>query len=81
MKGKAHSLLRLTTANDEQFPISMYIEMDVNFLGLKMLHVGFLITKDPNCILDDKHQTKLSRIISWNLIRLAFNAFGQNMEY
>ena len=55
--GKAHSLFKLPTANDGQLPISMYMEMDVNFLGLKVQNMGFLVTKDPNGILSD-HQPK-----------------------
>ena len=47
--GEANSLLRLNAVNDGQLPISMYTELDINVLRLK----GFLITKDPNCILDE----------------------------
>ena len=71
-KGKAHSLFRLTITNDKQLPINMFIELDVNFLGLKVPYVEFLITKDPNCILNNMFQAKMSGVVSSNLIRLAF---------
>ena len=35
-----------------------------------MSKVGFFITKDPNCILDTKHQTELPRVVGWNMIGL-----------
>ena len=42
--------------------------------------VGVLITREPNELLDDHHTTKAS-LISWNLIKLAYqvfvNKFGQ----
>ena len=52
-----------------------YIELDVNFMGLKVLNVGFLIIDEPNRVLDKKHQTKLPGIISWNMIWLAYKVF------
>ena len=44
-KGEDHSLLRLNAANDGQLPVSMYIELDINFLGLKVPDDRFLIKK------------------------------------
>ena len=44
-------------------------------MGLKVLNVGFLITDEPNRVLDKKHQTKLPGIISWNMIWLACKVF------
>ena len=52
-KGKPHSLFRLTAANDGQLPISKYVTMNANFLGLKVPDVGFLITKKPHLIHED----------------------------
>ena len=52
-----------------------YIELDVNFLGLKVLNVGFLILEGPNRVLDKKHQTKLPGIIAWILIWLVCKVF------
>ena len=31
-KGEAHSLSRVTNANDGQLPINMYLELDINLL-------------------------------------------------
>ena len=44
------------------------IELNMNFLGLKVLNAGLLILEEPNRILERKHHTKLPGIISWNLI-------------
>ena len=75
-KGEAHSLFRLTAANDGQLPVNMYVDLDVNLWELKVPDVRFLITKDPNSILDEKYQIKMPRVVAWKLIRLAFNAFA-----
>ena len=47
----------------------------MNFLGLKVPNVGFLILEEPNRVLDKKHQTKLPGIIGWNLIWLMYKVF------
>ena len=74
-KAKAHQLFHLTVANDGQLPVKMYTELDINFLGLKVLNVGVLIIDDLSQVLDKKHQTKLPGIVGWNLIWLSYNAF------
>ena len=56
-KADAHVLLNPTVANDGQLPMKTYIKLDVNFLGLKVPNVGFLILDDLNRVLDRKHQT------------------------
>ena len=63
-----HTLFNLTAANDGQLPMKKYVALDINFLGLKVPNLGFLIIEELNRILDKKHQTKLSGIIGWNLI-------------
>ena len=55
-----------------------YVELDINFLGLKVLNVSFLILEELNRVLDKKHQTKLPGTIGWNLIWLAHNVFVEN---
>ena len=50
----AHILFNLTTANDGKLPMKKYIELDINFMGLKVLNVGFLIINEPNRVLDKK---------------------------
>ena len=67
-KADAHTLVRLTAANNGQMPIRIYTELDFTFLGLKVLNVGVLITEKPNQVLDKEHQTKLPGIVGWNLI-------------
>ena len=47
-KADAHSLFRLTVANDGQMPIKMYIELDLAFLeaqGAKCRHVNYKRTE------------------------------------
>ena len=74
-KADAHCLFKLTVANDGQMPIKMYTELDLTFLGLKVLNVGVLIAEEPNQVLDKKHQTRLPGIIGWNLIWLSYDVF------
>ena len=40
-------------------PIKMYTELDLTFLGLKVLNVGVLIAEELNHVLDKKHQSYL----------------------
>ena len=76
-KANTHCLFKLTVTNDGQMPIKMYTELDLTFLGLKVLKVGVLIAEEPNQVLDKKHQTRLPGIIGWNLIRLSYDVFIQ----
>ena len=62
-KANAHKLFNLTVANDGQLPIKMYTELDIPFLGLKMLNVGMLVIEDPSQVLDKKNQSKLPGIV------------------
>ena len=74
-KAKAHQLFHLTVTNNEQLPVKMYMELDINFLGLKVPNVGVLIVDDLTQVLNKEHQTKLPGIVGWNLIWLSYNAF------
>ena len=47
-KANAHQLFQLTAANDGKLPVSMYVELDLNFLGIVVPKVGVLITQEPN---------------------------------
>ena len=76
-KADAHCLFKLTVANDEQMPIKMYTEIDLTFLGLKVLKVHVLIAEEPNQVLDKNHHTRLPGIIGWNLIWLSYDMFIQ----
>ena len=62
-KANAHSLFKLTVANDGQMPIKMYMELDLTFWGLRVQKMGILIAEEPNQVLDKKHQTRLPGII------------------
>ena len=76
-KADTHNLFKLMVANDGQMPIKMYTELDLTFLGLKVLKVGILIAEEPNQVLDKKHQTRLPGIVGWNLIWLSYDVFVQ----
>ena len=76
-KADAHTLVKLTVANDGLMPIKKYTELDLTFWGLKVLNVDVVIAEDPNQVLDEKHQTKLPGIVGWNLIWLSYNVFIQ----
>ena len=43
-KAEAHQLFQLTAANNEKLPVSMYVELDLDFLGIVVPKVGVLIT-------------------------------------
>ena len=54
---EAHSLFWLSTTNKEVMSVSKYFEADVTLLGFTVLHVGFLVVKDPNTLLEPQHNT------------------------
>ena len=74
-KGEAHQLFQLTVANQGKLPISMYVESDLEFLGIIVPKVGVLITQEPNELLDTCHKTILPGVVGWNLIKLAYEVF------
>ena len=76
-KAEVHQLFQLTAANHGKLPISMYVELDVDFLGIVVQKVGVLITQEPNELLDKCCKTKLPGVIGWNLIKLACQVFVQ----
>ena len=55
--------------------MSMYVEFDLDFLGIVVQKDGVLITQEPNELLDKCQETKLHGIIGWNLITLAYQVF------
>ena len=77
-KAEAHQLFQLTTANNGKLPISMYMELDLDFLGIVVPKVGVLITQEPNELLDTCHKTKLPGVVGWNVIKLAYEVFVKN---
>ena len=70
-----HHLFDLTSASGGAIPLSRYVELDVEFLGLHVPRVRFLITQNPNKVLDPDHRTRLPRIVGWNLVKLAYQEF------
>ena len=69
------NMFNLTSASGEAIPLSRYVKMDMEFLGLQVPRVRFLITQDPNKVLDPEHKTRLPRIVGWNLVKLAYQEF------
>ena len=74
-KAKAHQLFQLTATNNGKLPVSMYVELDLDFLGIVVPKVGVLITQEPNELLETCHKTKLPGMVGWNLIKLAYEVF------
>ena len=74
---EAHLLFRLSAANNEVMPVSKYFEADVTLLGFMIAHVGFLVVKDPNTLLEPQHSTQLPGVIGCNLIHLGCEEFGK----
>ena len=73
---EAHSF-QLSAANNEVMPVSKYFEADITLLGFTIPHVGFLVVKDPNTLLEPQHSTHLPGVIGCNLIRLGCEEFGR----
>ena len=74
-KAEAHQPFQLTAANHGKLPISMYVELDLDFLGIVVPKVWVLITQEPNELFDTCHKTKLPGVIGLNLIKLAYEVF------
>ena len=75
---EAHSLFRLSAANNEIMPVSKYFEADVSILGFQIPRVGFLVVKDPNVLLEPQHNTQLPGVIGCNLIWLGCEEFERS---
>ena len=74
-----HHMFNLISASGGAIPLSRYLELDVKFLELQVLRVGFLITQKPNKVLDPDHETILPRIVGWNLVKLAPRNFSKSI--
>ena len=77
---KAHSMFRLSAANNEIMPVSKYFEADVTLLGFRIPRVGFLVVKDPNALLEPQYSTQLPGVIGCNLIQLGVRSLGGHMD-
>ena len=78
---KAHSMFRLSAANNEIMPASKYFETDVTLLGFRIPQVGFLVVKDPNVLLEPQYSAQLPGVIGCNLIRLGCKEFGRSYGF
>ena len=56
----------------------MYVELDLDFLGIDVPKVGVLINQEPNELLETCHKTKLPGMVGWNLITLAYEVLLKN---
>ena len=56
----------------------MYVELDLDFLGIVVPKLGVLITQEPNELLETCHKTILPGMVGWNLIKLAYEVFVKN---
>ena len=74
---QAHSLFRLSAANNGVMPVLHYFEADVNLLGFTVPRVGFLVIKDPNSLLTPPYTTQLPGVVGCNLIWLGCEEFGK----
>ena len=78
---EAHSMFWLSAANNKIMPVSKYFEADVTLLGFQIPHVGFLVVKDPNALLEPQHSTQLPGVIRCNLIQLGCEEFGRSYGF
>ena len=58
-------------------PVSKYFEADITILGFPILHVRFLVVKDPNTLLEPQHTTQLPGVVDCNVIWLGCEEFGR----
>ena len=71
----AHHMFNKTSARRGSMPLSRYEELDVKFLALQEPRVRFLITQNPNEVLDPEHKTRLPRKVGRNLVKVAYQDF------
>ena len=74
---EAHLLFRLSVANNGVMLILRYFKADKQLVGFSVPHVGFLIVRDPNSLLEPQCSTQLSGIVGCNLICLGCEEFGR----
>ena len=70
-----HHMFDLTSVSGGAIPLSRYVELDVEFWGLQVPRVRFLITQNPNKVLDPEHKTRFPGIVGWNLVKLVYQEF------
>ena len=72
---EAHSLFRLSAANNQDMPVLKYFKADVSILGFQIPSVGILVVKDPNTVLEPQYGTQMPGVIGCNLIWLGYEEF------
>ena len=70
-------MFHLTAANHGKLPVSMYVELDLDFWALLYQKLGFLLPKSPRNFWIHATKSKLPGVIGWNLIKLAYEVFAQ----
>ena len=78
---EAHSLFKLSAANNGAMPVSRYFETDISLLGFRVTKVEFLVVKDPNTLLEPQCATQLPGVIGCNLIQLQCEEFGRQYGF
>ena len=68
----AHHMFGLTSVSGEAISLPRFVELDVELLGLQVPRVRFLITQNPNKLLDPEHKTRLPGIVGWNMVKIAY---------
>ena len=77
-KAEAHQLFHLTAANHGKLPVSMNVELDLDFLGIFVAkQLGFLLPKSPMNFWIHAIKPNMPCVIGWNLIKLAYEVFVQ----
>ena len=74
---EAHSLFRLSAANNQEMPVTKYFEADVSILGFQIPSVGFLVVKDLSTVLESQYSAHTPGVIRCNLIWLGYEEFGK----
>ena len=74
---EAHSLLKLSAADNSEMLMSRYFEANIKILGFSIPRIGFLVVRDPNKLLELQHSTQLLGVIGCNLIWLGCEEFGR----
>ena len=74
-----HHLFDLTSVSGGAMPLSRYVKLEMEFLGLQVPRVRFLIIQNLNSVLDPDHKTRLPGIVGWNLVKLAYQEFLKSM--
>ena len=62
----AYHMFHLTSASGEAIPLSSYVELGMEFLGLPVPRLDFDYPESK------QGKTRLSGIVGWNLVKLAY---------